>query len=559
MRIRRRDAGVDIGIKGLSGASLIGQGGFGVVYKADQRSGRTVAVKILSAPGFDDDTWLRFARECEAVDTLSDHPNVVTVLDSGINTWGRPFIVMEYMARGSVGDRVARDGALAWPVAADIGIKIASAVADAHAKRILHRDIKPQNILLSAYDQPKLADFGVASFAGEQTNSRSVAASLDYAAPELLDGRGPTVATDLYALAATIFTMTAGEPPFARVDDELIQSVIARIVTEPVPDLRPRGVPGPVCDVIERGLAKDPADRFGSATEFADALREIQDLHGIEPTPVAVPAKRRSRPSLTAPTMPRVRRGDRPGDPIRIPLWKRPVAVAAIAALLSGGAATAVAVRQPRGPVAPAVDRQPQTEVAGTRIAPEPERKARAERSPKRRARRHERRIEKSAQPASVSYGAGTTVGGGIPAGAPAPSQDANEAPAQKQVKTKPEPPPPPPAPDLTLWHAYKEYRHAMFTDPAMKSHYQERGFTIEVVGGVYSYQEEGTRPISVNGTTLYSFSAEEGETSPRTRRTLLYYCASNESDDFYTSDRDTKFYYYARGWAVQQAGWVGI
>lgn len=98
-----------------------------------------------------------------------------------------------------------------------------------------------------------------------------------------------------------------------------------------------------------------------------------------------------------------------------------------------------------------------------------------------------------------------------------------------------------------------------MFTDPAMKSHYQERGFKIEVVGGVYSYQEEGTRPISVNGTTLYSFTAEEGETSPRTGRTLLYYMASNESDDFYTSDRDTKFYYYGRGWAVQQAGWVAI
>ncbi|MBW3595265.1 MAG: serine/threonine protein kinase, partial [Actinobacteria bacterium] len=276
---------IDLGIDGLSEPILIGQGGFGAVYRAEQQAlGRTVAVKVLSAPGLDDRTRDRFTRECMAIGALSGHPHIVTVFDSGINGWGRPYIVMDYMARGSIADRIAVDGSIPWPEAVDMGIKICGAVATAHAAGVLHRDIKPQNVLISAYGEPKLGDFGISSIGGEQTSSGSITASLEHAAPELLDASPATTATDVYALASTIYTMVAGECPFPRGNDEPIQSLITRIATQTVPDLRPRGVPGALCDVLERALAKSPDDRPSSVEELADSLRKVQEQHGLAPT-----------------------------------------------------------------------------------------------------------------------------------------------------------------------------------------------------------------------------------------------------------------------------------
>ena len=562
MRIGRRASGVDIGIGGISGASLIGQGGFGVVYRAEHRAlDRTVAVKILSAPGFDDDTRRRFERECDAIEALAGHGHVVPILDSGINAWGRPFIVMEYMARGSVAERIAAAGPLTWPVAIDIGISIASAVAASHAAGILHRDIKPQNVLLSAYDEPKLGDFGIASLAAEQTNSGSVAASLEHAAPELLNGDSATQATDVYALASTVYTMLAGASPFARRTGEALPGLVARIMTEDVPDLRPQGVPGALCDVLERGLAKDPAERFSSADEFAAALVEIQEHHGLEPTAAsAVPTRSvvSTTGGLTGPTRPRLRREPTVSSPQKRPGRGRIIAAAAIA-LLVAAAGTSVAVMRDRT--------RPSEELASRVVSnvvtpaeeevPDRVKGARHERRRARHDRNAKTQRKTDNNPSKVAYGSGTTIAA-PPAQGPANSGGSSNQRARNGSKEQPpKPPPAPPAPDLTLYHAFKGSDHANYTDPNLRTGFQERGFTIEVVGGVYSYEADRSKPITVNGTTLYVFAYGTGSTKPATSRLELYYMTSTESDDFYTSDEGTRHIYYGRGWNGQRLGWV--
>ena len=153
---------MDLGVEGVENAVLIGQGGFGSVYACYQPAfDRQVAIKILSTPGLNEQVERRFRRECRAVGVLSGHPHIVTVFDSGISQWGRPYIVMEYLSDGSLADRLRKSGAVPWKEALLIGAKIGSALATAHERGVLHRDIKPENILLSGYGEPKLADFGV--------------------------------------------------------------------------------------------------------------------------------------------------------------------------------------------------------------------------------------------------------------------------------------------------------------------------------------------------------------------------------------------------------------
>ena len=151
---------------GFEDPEEIGHGGFGVVYRCGQSAlGRTVAVKVLTAdlePGNLD----RFVREQVAMGKLSGHPHIVNIFQVGSTATGRPYIVMQYHPHGSVEDRIRDDGALGWRDALHIGVKVAGALETAHCRGMLHRDVKPGNILLTEYGEPQLTDFGIARIGG---------------------------------------------------------------------------------------------------------------------------------------------------------------------------------------------------------------------------------------------------------------------------------------------------------------------------------------------------------------------------------------------------------
>lgn len=267
---------IDLGLEGLVDFEEIGEGGFGVVYKATQVDfGRTVAVKAIVTP-IDVRLLSRFDRERRSMGALTGHPYIVTVFSGGLSPTGYPFIIMEYMEGGSL-DEVIERRPYSWREAATIGRKIAQALDAAHGAGVLHRDVKPENILLSQYGEPKLSDFGLARLEGAtKTTTGVVTASLAHAAPEILEGQSPSVASDVYSLASSVYTLIVGMPPFIRSSDVSLSPIIMRIRREPVPDLRAAHVPDAVCRVLERAMAKSPADRPPSAAtlerELAQAL-----------------------------------------------------------------------------------------------------------------------------------------------------------------------------------------------------------------------------------------------------------------------------------------------
>lgn len=288
------DSGADW-LPGLTDPVEIGRGGFGVVYRATETDlNRTVAVKVLAGT-LDDLTLQRFDRERRAMGALSGHPNIVGIYRTGLTTDKRPYLVMEYLTGGSMLERIDSRGPLPWREAAEFGVRLCAALETAHRAGVLHRDVKPENVFVSSLGAPKLGDFGIARLDGApQTQSAVITASLAHAAPEIIDGKRPSVQSDIFALASTVITLMRGTPPFSRPTDESIVPLLARIATEPVPDMRPDGVPAALCEVFETAMAKDPADRYPSMAEFGRALQDAQrrcdapvtplEVQGIDPT-----------------------------------------------------------------------------------------------------------------------------------------------------------------------------------------------------------------------------------------------------------------------------------
>jgi protein kinase-like protein len=274
--------GSPLGIPGVQEPDEIGRGGFGTVYRAEEPEfGRSVAVKIIQDRLDDDDVRRAFARECQAMGRLSGHPHIVSVHRGGTTEAGSPYIVMDLMDGGSLADRLQQEGPLAWPEVLEIGVAVAGALETAHRAGILHLDVKPANVLVSRYGEPKLADFGISRLPGvTATTDGRVRASIAYAAPErLLDGTA-TPSADLYSLGGTLYTLLVGETAFSTKPGEDLLVAISRIVRQPVPDLRLHGVPEPAVRVIERLLAKSPVDRYPSAAAAAAALQAAQRATG---------------------------------------------------------------------------------------------------------------------------------------------------------------------------------------------------------------------------------------------------------------------------------------
>jgi serine/threonine protein kinase len=259
----------------------IGRGGFGVVYRARQPAlNRFVAIKFL-AMSLNTSGRERLSREAQAMGALSGHPNIVPVVDVGIPVDGEPYLVMPYFAKGSLAGRLASSGTLPWLEVVRIGVKLAGALESAHRLGMLHRDVKPGNILISDYGEPQLADFGLARVAGSfETTTRHITASVAHAAPEILEGRAPSAAADIYSLASTLYTLAAGTPAFTVADDESLVSLYVRIASAPVPDLRRVGVPEPLCSVLEAAMSKRPEERPASAAAFGRLLQDVEASAG---------------------------------------------------------------------------------------------------------------------------------------------------------------------------------------------------------------------------------------------------------------------------------------
>ena len=272
----------------------IGHGAMGDIYLAtDDTLGREVVVKVLSERyAADQAITERFKREGLAAARLSGESGAVTIFDVG--EWeGRPFIVMEHLGGGSLEERLAREGAQP-PARALAWLEQAAATLDsAHRHGVVHRDIKPANLLLDSHDDLHVADFGIASAAGldSMTLTGTVLGTAGYLSPEQAQGERAGPSSDLYALAVVAYELLSGQRPFE--NDSPTAEAVAH-VHAPVPSIAAlrKNLPAELDGVFRRALAKDPAARFDSASEFVSALREA--LAGSEETttqlPPAVPA-----------------------------------------------------------------------------------------------------------------------------------------------------------------------------------------------------------------------------------------------------------------------------
>ena len=269
---------IDLGIPGIGPATPLDRGGSAYVYLAEQEDfGRKVAVKVLFDALEDDATYRRFDRECRAIGAVSHHPNIAVVHGRGLTRDERPYLVMEYRAGGSLADRLSRRGRFTEPEAINIGIKIGQALQVAHDAGVLHRDVKPANILLSAYDEPALADFGIARMDGTHKTTEGVfSASVVHASREILDSGTPTPRSDVYALASTMFELVTGAPAYADDADQSVWAVVDRVLNQDPPDPKSKGVSEGLSAVLQKAMDHDETNRHSSAAAFVAELQELR-------------------------------------------------------------------------------------------------------------------------------------------------------------------------------------------------------------------------------------------------------------------------------------------
>ena len=249
----------------------LGAGGMASVYRGtDRLLDRTVAVKVLDrALGRDPEFVERFRREARAAAGLS-HPGTVAVYDTGEDD-GRRFIVMELVEGETLADLLARDAPLEPDRAALLAAEILDALSAAHDRGLVHRDVKPGNVLLTPEGEPKVTDFGIARAATSETLTMGskVLGTAAYLAPEQARGRRVDARCDLYAMGCVLYEMLAGAPPFR---GKSVISVATKHLHEEPPPL-PGSVPPAIAAVVMRALRKDPDDRFPDARAMAGSLR----------------------------------------------------------------------------------------------------------------------------------------------------------------------------------------------------------------------------------------------------------------------------------------------
>ena len=278
-------------IPGYRDVTLISSGSTSLVFRAVQsRLSRTVAIKVLLVDG-DGTTHAQYQRELETTVLLSSQPHIVGIIDTGTTGAGQPYIVMEYCPGGSYAQILMQRGPLPVDEVVEVGGKIAEALQAAHDVGVLHRDVKPSNILRSAFG-PALADFGIARAAHQLFGTDSLDRMTPYhASPEAMRKQNQSPASDIYSLASTLWHLLAGRPPFAdparppRDLDDLRQ----RVLHEPAPPVPRPDVPEWLQRELARALAKDPGQRHPSAHTFGEILR-YQAFRVLDEAPANPPA-----------------------------------------------------------------------------------------------------------------------------------------------------------------------------------------------------------------------------------------------------------------------------
>jgi eukaryotic-like serine/threonine-protein kinase len=252
---------------------LLGRGGMSSVWQAyDEELGRPVAIKLLHTRRLESaDSVDRFEREARTLALLA-HPGIVTVIDRG-ETDGRPFIVCELVDGRDLHERISLEGPLPIPEALAVAVQVASALAYAHERGVIHRDVKPHNVLLTADGHAKLTDFGIARVddAPALTNPGRVLGTGDYVAPEQAQGQPLDGRADIYSLGALLYHCLTGIPPYR---GSSFVEIAEQHLRAPVPDVRARCVDASdgVAAIVTRAMAKHPGDRYADVGEMQAAL-----------------------------------------------------------------------------------------------------------------------------------------------------------------------------------------------------------------------------------------------------------------------------------------------
>ncbi|MDT0202774.1 serine/threonine-protein kinase [Nocardioides sp. AE5] len=284
----------------------IGRGGDSVVYRARQVSlDRQVAIKVLLVD--DEETVARFRREIAiTVDLGRQHPNIMTVLATGTTASGRPAIVMDLYEAGSLDHRLREVGPIPAAEVVAIGCVLADALQFAHDHGVLHRDVKPQNVMVLPTSWV-LADFGIARLADSEHTASAERFTVRHASPQILDGHPPTAADDIWSLGSTLFTLLDGRTPFAASDpaDDTVLAYLRRARSEPHRRIEVTADNEGLVRVIDRALAKDPAERWPSAAAMLEALEQQRvavNAWAPEATGVRAGSDTAPRPAATQPS-----------------------------------------------------------------------------------------------------------------------------------------------------------------------------------------------------------------------------------------------------------------
>jgi eukaryotic-like serine/threonine-protein kinase len=276
---------------------LVGHGGMSSVYKAhDSLLERHVALKVLHEQYSDDDDFVeRFKREARSVAQLQ-HPNIVTVIDRGEED-GRQYIVFEYVDGENLKERVVREGRLDIREALEIALEVARGLAFAHEQGLVHRDVKPQNVLLNGDGRAKVTDFGIARTldVDGMTQTGTVLGTSNYIAPEQASGQPVDAHSDVYSLGAVLYELLTGDVPFP---GENFVAVAMKHLHEPAPNLLDvrKDVPLRVAAAVDRALEKDPEQRFPTMDAFAaelDACLAELDRGEAGDATMVIPARQR--------------------------------------------------------------------------------------------------------------------------------------------------------------------------------------------------------------------------------------------------------------------------